>query len=229
MPGLLRTIHFCDLTPSPSVQRLLVWLLATGWPLLLGDVRHALQVYARRLLDNVTHRLRIGGAYTGVEPAYSKYQDRDEEEKYWQSAFRLKTCLGMARARHGGQSCSEIPLVMYYSPPLPPMGENRGLRRRDPEATEYPLSPKAFCKWHRMVFRGPLHPTLKEAKKQIKNYSSRDRQQIFKISRMLSDEEVFGMYGKRVEWCPRYQTMWKEWLQNKGPDVAIVFRAKPSH
>ena len=103
------------------------------------------------------------------------------------------------------------------------------------------MPPKAFCKWHRMVFPGPvslninppfspcvsswptrqMHPTTKEAQEQIKYYSSRDRREILRISRLLSDEEVRNR--RRTPWTPRYAKMWKDWLDTKGPDVAIVF------
>lgn len=66
-----------------------------------------------------------------------------------------------------------------------------------------------------------MHPALKEAAKQIQYFSSRDRREIHRISRLVSDEEVFGDGARR--WTPRYATMWKRWLETKGPDVAVVF------
>ena len=65
-----------------------------------------------------------------------------------------------------------------------------------------------------------MHPTLEAAKEQINYFSSRDRREILRISRLATDKDVFG--GVLI-WTPRYARLWKRWLQSKGPDVAIVF------
>jgi hypothetical protein len=54
----------------------------------------------------------------------------------------------------------------------------------------------------------------------MKNYSNRDLQEMYRISRLLSDEEVFRGAAKHTN---RYKDMWTRWLDTKGPDVAIVF------
>ncbi|TFK45504.1 hypothetical protein OE88DRAFT_1213597 [Heliocybe sulcata] len=209
--------HTLRLHPAPlssSGPCILLWLLLTGWPLLLRRVRRTLHIYGQRLIQ------RISKPFTSDRRSspYSKYRDIHEEARYWRSARRLQRHLGNSNSL----ALSTIPVVLYYTPPLPP--PSHGTATKDPETTESPLSPKSFCKWHRMVFKGPLHPTLKQAKSQIKNYSSRDRRMIYRISRMLSDEEVFGSCGRRTRWSPEYQEMWRVWLERKGPDVAIVFR-----
>jgi len=67
------------------------------------------------------------------------------------------------------------------------------------------------------------HPTLREAEHLIKTYSSRDRSQIFRISRLLSDYDVMV---PAFTPSPRYKysALWKQWIETKGPDVAIVFQ-----
>jgi len=235
MYTIQRSTQLSAALASRGTHRLLLWLLATGWPLLLRGVRHNLQVRGQRFLACISRRFKIWYSVSENVTLYAKYRDRDEEAQYWRSSSHLRRSFGIPGANgrlinpDGSAetlgTLSEIPLVVYYTPLLPPLTRIRnGTANDDPEATEYLLSPKAFCKWHRMVFRGPLHPTLIEAKAQIRNYSSRDRQQIYRISRMLSDKEVFGLYGQRTQWSPRYRNIWKAWLESKGPDVAIVFR-----
>ncbi|KAH9927869.1 hypothetical protein B0H21DRAFT_125479 [Amylocystis lapponica] len=147
--------------------------------------------------------------------AHVRRPSAEEEETYWREAEQYRKILEPSDSRATPHA---VPLVRYYVPRLLP--EYRSPRRDDAEASEYHLSAKTFCKWHRMVFRGPLHPTLKQAEKLIENYSSRDRQQMHSISRMQTDMEVFA---RTVPWTPRFRDMWKRWLDTKGVDVAIVF------
>ncbi|KAI0717545.1 hypothetical protein C8T65DRAFT_640920 [Cerioporus squamosus] len=134
--------------------------------------------------------------------------------EYWRPLGRPVTGLGCnANAgRDGGdgeEGGSGVPLVRYYTPRLLPA--YRDEVEEDPEAREFCLTLRAFCKWHRMVFPGPMHPTLKEAREQIKYYSSRDRREMLRICRLVSDDQVFR---KRSPWTPRFAKM---------PDVAVVF------
>ncbi|KAI0637596.1 hypothetical protein C8Q77DRAFT_1086790 [Trametes polyzona] len=151
-----------------------------------------------------------------LSPRYLPYSNPAQEDAYWRSAERARNAL---RASDANVMPPEVPLVRYYMPRLPPLYREKV--EVDPEAGEYRLSPRAYCKWHRMVFRGPMHPTLKEAVEQVRHYSSRDRREIYRISRQLSDEEVFC---KGARWTMRFALMWKRWLDAKGPDVAIVFQ-----
>lgn len=170
-------------------------------------------------------------------PRYTTYSTPEQEDAYWRAAERTRRAFGASDAN---ATPLGVPLVRYYVPRLPPA--YREARAMDVEATEYQLPARAFCKWHRMVFRGPvrllfrgggeapgglipffsqMHPTLKEAAKQMWHFSSRDRREIHRISRLASDEEVFSGGARR--WTPRYATMWKRWLETKGPDIAVVF------
>lgn len=54
----------------------------------------------------------------------------------------------------------------------------------------------------------------------IKQYSTRDRREIYRISRMVSDEEI---WGNPFISTSRYRDIWEEYLERKGADVAIVF------
>lgn len=65
-----------------------------------------------------------------------------------------------------------------------------------------------------------LHPTLTQAENLVKNYSSRDRHEMHRISRMQTDAEVFM---RTVPWNPRFRAMWRDWLHTKGTDIVIVF------
>lgn len=64
-----------------------------------------------------------------------------------------------------------------------------------------------------------MHPTIREAPEQIRYYSSRDRREMHRISRLLPDSKVFGREGGHTG----YSEMWRTWLDSKGVDIAIVF------
>ncbi|KAI0751745.1 hypothetical protein C8Q80DRAFT_1071808, partial [Daedaleopsis nitida] len=151
---------------------------------------------------------------------YRRFRNTEEEEEYWQASERMWRTLRASDARAEVEDEKRVPVVRYYTPKLLPAYREEGVE--DAEAREVGLSPKAFCKWHRMVFPGPAHPTTNEAREQIRFYSSRDRREILRISRMLGDREVFQNRGKTA-WTPRYAKIWKDWLDTKGPDVAVVF------
>ncbi|PBK72171.1 hypothetical protein ARMSODRAFT_953862 [Armillaria solidipes] len=72
-----------------------------------------------------------------------------------------------------------------------------------------------------MVFPESLHhPTLSQAHRLKTCFSSLDRREMHRISRMLSDEVVFGTHRR---WSSEYRTMWRLWMKKKGADMAIVF------
>lgn len=76
-----------------------------------------------------------------------------------------------------------------------------------------------------LSFRIQLHPTLHQAEALVKYYSTRDRKEMKRIARLESDRDVFE--GSKA-WTPFYHDRWREWLQTKGPDTAIVFCADES-
>jgi len=147
---------------------------------------------------------------------------QEEVDRYWVESDLYGRRLRSSDARHCGWKIHDVPpssLVMYYVPRLLPLYRSPTIT--DIDAVPYRLSARHFCKWHHMVFRGPLHPTIIQAQRLMKNYSNRDLQEMYRISRLLSDEEVFGGAAKRTTW---YKDMWTRWLNTKGPDVAIIFR-----
>ncbi|KAI0759731.1 hypothetical protein BD413DRAFT_650737 [Trametes elegans] len=166
----------------------------------------ALLARVRAWFDHVRAHVRPPARYT-------RYGSAEEEGR---RALRASDAHASTGAELEGEG---VPLVRYYAPRLLPVYRERA--EADPEGTEYALAPRAYCKWHRMVFRGPMHPTLREAPRQIARYSSRDRREIHRISRLARDEDVFGASG--AQWTMRYAQMWRRWLDTKGPDVAIVF------
>ncbi|KAI0676649.1 hypothetical protein C8Q78DRAFT_998771 [Trametes maxima] len=213
------TLHNSDI--SKTLQGLChvllkAWLVA--WPLAFPGGVVVIKCWQERGPLGLVARLYVWFARVReyVRPRlYTRYRNVEEEEEYWRSAER---CRRAYRASDASSVPEEVPLVRYYTPKLPPLYREKV--EKDPEEAEYQLSPKAFCKWHRMVFRGPLHPSLKDAAQQIRYYSSRDRREIYRISRLLSDD---GVFRRKTPWTTRYAVMWKKWLDTKGPDVAIVF------
>ena len=99
---------------------------------------------------------------------YRHYRTAEEEAEYWRSAARLRRALGASDANSASlrKRCTQedededdeaknnVPLVMYYTPKLLPI--YREEKEEDPEAKEVHVAPKAYCKWHRMVFPGPV-------------------------------------------------------------------------
>ena len=60
---------------------------------------------------------------------------------------------------------------------------------------------------------------MKQAERLRKSYSNRDLQEMNRICRMLSDEDVF----RRTSRTLKYRDIWQTWLETKGPDIAIIF------
>ena len=63
-------------------------------------------------------------------------------------------------------------------------------------------------------------PSRREAAQKIRYLSTRDRQVIARIARLVSDEAAAqqGFSPSSI-----YQDLWTNWLQCKGPDLTIVF------
>jgi len=101
---------------------------------------------------------------------YDTYPSPSAEQKYWESAERGLRELRHSDARFVGSErprnvrVPEMPpLVMYYVPALLP--EYRDKRRPElkmtrrkfnPEEMGRQIEPKIYCKWHRIVFPGPV-------------------------------------------------------------------------
>ncbi|KIJ59429.1 hypothetical protein HYDPIDRAFT_100710 [Hydnomerulius pinastri MD-312] len=161
------------------------------------------------------------------------------EARYWRVAGRYRRRLysgdtitavaNSSSSRAAGSHGDSIPLVTYYTPRLLPLyREHQNGKRRSTEleadAGECWITPKTFCKWHRMVFQGSRHPTLAQASERMKYHSNQDLREIQRIARLLPDEQVFRSRGKgKAKWSIKYKNMWKSWLERKGTDLVIVF------
>ncbi|KAJ7165644.1 hypothetical protein C8R43DRAFT_878323 [Mycena crocata] len=152
-------------------------------------------------------------------PKYKTYKNAREEDRYWAAAELYGRCLQCSDVRFaelkrvGGQ---QIPVVTSYAPALLPCRQ-----RRHRKCTEYHLSVRALCKWHRMVFPGPRHPSVSQASRLRERFSLEDRREIHRISRMIPDEKVFG--GRERKWTPKYRDIWRKWLERDSREVNVVF------
>ncbi|KAJ7815987.1 hypothetical protein B0H14DRAFT_2374925 [Mycena olivaceomarginata] len=141
---------------------------------------------------------------------YSPYGSPLQEDQYWAAAELY------GRRLRSSDRANRIPVITSYTPALLPWYRQR--RRR--KAPEYYLSLRAVCKWHRMVFPGPWHPSVSQACRLRESFSPEDRREIHRISRMLPDELVFG---KAAKWRPKYRNIWRKWL-GRDRDAYVVFR-----
>ncbi|KAH7930346.1 hypothetical protein BV22DRAFT_74430 [Leucogyrophana mollusca] len=182
---------------------------------------HALLAY---ISTRLTPLLRSPWFYTSrftQYPLYNTYATPEDEARYWRAAVRHRRLIDASDARTAvgkPSTLTPIPLVTYYTPRLLPTYRNSS------DATsgelDFRISARTFCKWHRMVFRGSLHPTLAQAASALKYYSRQDLREIQRIARLLPDAQVFTPHFR---WTYRYKRMWKNWLARKGPDLVIVF------
>lgn len=85
-----------------------------------------------------------------VEPPPRTYATLEDEARYWRDAERFRSRIQDPRTHPAGGT----PLVQYYTPTPPPL--QRSSTPADPALHEYALAPRAFCKWHRMLFKGPV-------------------------------------------------------------------------
>ncbi|KAJ7661471.1 hypothetical protein DFH06DRAFT_1192349 [Mycena polygramma] len=153
-------------------------------------------------------------------PKYNTYKSAVEEDRYWAAAECYGRRLQRSDARFSGPTAekqSRIPVVSSYTPALLPWYR----QRRKKKSPEYYLSLRALCKWHRMVFPGPWHPSVSQAARMRESFAPEDRREIHRISRMLPDELVFG---RTARWKPKYRAIWRKWLK-KDRQVFVVFRS----
>ncbi|KAF9236637.1 hypothetical protein BU15DRAFT_63806 [Melanogaster broomeanus] len=140
---------------------------------------------------------------------YDTYPTPRAEATYWRVSGRYR------RRLYSGDGTTSVAAPNYITSVvewlLPRYRDHhdrkRESRETDADAQECWISPKTFCKWHRMVFEGPVspvsscglvtasicscHPTLAQAAAQMKYYSNRDLREIRRIARLVPDEQVF--------------------------------------
>ncbi|TFY63628.1 hypothetical protein EVG20_g6238 [Dentipellis fragilis] len=156
-------------------------------------------------------------------PPYSHYESPEDEQRYWDTASRWNRCLASSDARLGGSAPPAGRISLRIS-----RSSQRMCRASFPcTANRYMLTRRARSTTSCLTYivNGikwcipPRLPSVRQAERRIKNLSSRDRKEIFRISRMLSDEAVFQ---DSFVWTPIYRDIWTRWLNTKGPDIAIV-------
>ncbi|KAJ6579629.1 hypothetical protein DFH09DRAFT_913132 [Mycena vulgaris] len=152
---------------------------------------------------------------------YRTYRNSLEEDEYWVAAELHGRRLRSSDARFAGSGAIHklgIPVVTSYAPALLPY-YRQGVRQTSPQ---YHLSLRALCKWHHMVFPGPLHPTVAQASRLRDKFSAEDLREIHRISRMVPDEKVFGR--KSARWKPKYRDIWRKWLAGDDRGLHILFQ-----
>ncbi|KAJ7476853.1 hypothetical protein B0H11DRAFT_1917279 [Mycena galericulata] len=179
---------------------------------------------AGRFLWNkrLRHTLRLCLEFFLPSRKYDTYPNALEEAKYWAAAELHGRRLRSSDARFAGPKRAEewrIPVVTSYTPALLPYYRQRRQSGRK-QCPEYHLSVRAVCKWHRMVFRGPWHPTVAQASLMRQAFTNQDRREIHRISRMVPDEKVFG---RRGGWRPKYHDIWMKWLARDDRPMLVVF------
>ncbi|KAH9483283.1 hypothetical protein JR316_0005389 [Psilocybe cubensis] len=144
------------------------------------------------------------------------------ERKYWKSAAKDRMKLLRSDARFvgtGGRHTGTMPpVILSYTPALPPEKPRKINRYED-----YFITPKTYCKWHRMVYPGTKHPTIAEASRLRATHDPEELRQIHHISRMLPDDQVFpDADGVPKPWSSKYQKKWRKWLKSRENDVIFV-------
>lgn len=125
--------------PAYHLARILSnWILTTRTARLLWQVVESLKAFT-------------WVAVPRLPTPYSKYQCPQDIEAYWKEAGEGNERL---RASNAASAPGGLQLITYYTPKLLPA--YRQASSPDPEAREEYMSPKTFCKWHRMVHPGPV-------------------------------------------------------------------------
>ncbi|PPQ88907.1 hypothetical protein CVT25_009142 [Psilocybe cyanescens] len=156
---------------------------------------------------------------TGEKEDYDTVMSPEMERKYWKSAAKDRMTLLRSDARfvgrNGRRTSTMPPVILSYTPALP-----LEKQRKRKKGNHYFISPKTYCKWHRMVFPGAKHPTFAEASKLRDTHDAEELQQIHHISRMLPDDQVFPDSGGIPKpWSPKYQQKWRKWLKSREADT----------
>lgn len=125
-------------------KRLIFTTVLLASPVVAGLLWHMGPRFLRRLLVSLWPARK-----------YSPYGSPLQEDQYWAAAELYGRRLRSSDARFRGTRTAienRIPVITSYTPALLPWYRQR--RRR--KAPEYYLSLRAVCKWHRMVFPGPV-------------------------------------------------------------------------
>ncbi|KAH9989392.1 hypothetical protein BJV74DRAFT_885208 [Russula compacta] len=149
---------------------------------------------------------------------HKHYRSLAEEQRWWDESARIRASFfAPLDARHGDGD-GGVPLVTSYVPRLLPRYRDR--RRLDDAASECELTPSVYRKWHRLVFPDKSAPSRRQIAKTIRYLSTRDRREIARIARLVSDEAAAQ---RGFSPSPVFRDLWTSWLQHKGPDLTVVF------
>ena len=150
--------------------RILFRTLAVNWPLVLPCTTYFIAVHAGvrsrfvrtctgwcgECISKITAHwipsLRARLQARKRAPA-SRYASPEEEAQYWKASTEAHKRLNASNAN---TTPVGVPLVRYYVPKLLPRYRDRFKRSQEFDVQDYRISAKVFCKWHRMVFRGPV-------------------------------------------------------------------------
>ncbi|KAI6033803.1 hypothetical protein BKA83DRAFT_4181258 [Pisolithus microcarpus] len=161
------------------------------------------------------------------------YRTPHEEARYWRLAERYRRRLYSGGTQvqaklelgfRNTRSYVSAQLVEYYTPRLLPVYREMGRSGNSQEAdAAFTISPKTYCKWHRMVFPDRPHPTLTQAARRIKQHSPRDLREILRISRLAPIGKAFRADGDQERYTTKYKKLWQAYLDQRSMDLVIVF------
>jgi hypothetical protein len=158
--GLLQTSRMGVWTrPSVStVTVVIVPLLAVlAWPLQSAKLHHASRTPANicqssRLISTIISSTRYLLQKLGWDRGHSKpdsyvrYSSREAEQEYWKESEPYRLYVQTSSARY----YETIPILTSYEPRLPPISHLP--RRKKSDSLKSNVTPKSFCRWHRLVF-----------------------------------------------------------------------------
>ncbi|KAI9448399.1 hypothetical protein H4582DRAFT_1900503 [Lactarius indigo] len=206
-------------TPSVSPPRSLEWhMVFQPFKVIANRLAHFLSCLR---LPNPLGRIRISlwnflqqdwGAIGITSPwPKSKNGGTSQHEHERLSLRAPMPATGRVGGAHG--CISPVPLITYYVPRLLPAYRDHSSRRVDDAASERELTPSVYQKWHRLVYPHETPPLRREAAKIIRYLSTRDRQEITRMARLVTDEAAAQ---KGFSPSPAYQDLWASWLQCKA-------------
>lgn len=99
-----------------------------------------------QIMKHVTYCVSGWLPFQHSQSPYNRYKNKEEEQSYWRAIEGARRRLQASNAWNAPES---LPLVVYYTPKLLPAYRDTAV---DSDAEEEYISPKTFCKWHRMVF-----------------------------------------------------------------------------
>lgn len=167
--ALASTLRKALKKPSTSESVPLLTFLFNVFNRAINTVYLRVRIYVK---TPIKWRHMFGGAH-GRSCCDDTYATPRAEAKYWRVAHRYhrrlysgnKTTFTPSDPSTASRGATVIPLVTYYTPRLLPLyrrhsTNKRAFREADVDAQDSRISPKTFCKWHRMVFLDSVSPVF---------------------------------------------------------------------